>query len=101
MLNHATTDQETTTMTKLIVATVQGNDRDGYRLNPVFNEYEDMTVAEWKAICAADGVTVTENADLVLDAPVKQGAVYHCAVPPDAQGVVYHSMDVCVWEEAD
>ena len=88
-------------MTKLIIAMVQGNDRDGYRLYPNCDEYEDLTVAEWKAICAADGVVVTENDDLVLDAPVKQGTVYHCAMPPDKQGVVYHSMDVCVWEETD
>ena len=54
-----------------------------------------MTVAEWKVLCADNGVTVTDNA--VLDGRVEnqQGTVYHCVFfPGDEQ-------DVCVWEETD
>ena len=88
-------------MTKLIIALVQGNDRDGYRLHPNCDEYAGLTIAEWKAICAEDGVVVTENDALDGRVENQHCTVYHCAMPPDAQGVVYHSIDVCVWEETD
>ena len=82
-------------MTKLIEATVQGNDQDGYWLNPDFGEYEDMTIADWKATCAADGIVVTENPDLDGRIENQQGTVYHCAASSDEY------VDVCVWEETN
>ena len=85
-------------MTKLIIAPVQGSDRDGYRLrrlHPNFGEYAGLAVAEWKVQCAEDGVTVTENAGLNGRVENQKGTVYHCVITPEL------SMDVCVWEETD
>ena len=80
-------------MTTTIEATVIGDDRSGYRLNPNFGEHEGMTIADWREQSEANGYTVTENLDLEGRIENQQGTVYHCATAPNEY------VNVCVWEE--
>ena len=80
-------------MTTTFEATVIGNDRSGYALNPNFGEHEGMTIADWKEQAEANGYTVTKNIELDGRIQNQQGTVYHCATAPDEY------VDVCIWEE--